>query len=217
MKKANQMLFLSAFLLTFMLTKTLNVMQYIKEIWMPIPSYEGVYEISNIGSVKSLPRKGTGKCYKLISKQLIKGYFNVNLCKNNKSKKLSIHRLVGLSFLIDTHFEGAVINHKNGIKTDNRVENLEWCTIKQNTQHAWNNSLCKSAKYWQGKNGSLNHKSKPVLQFDKNMTFIKEHVSATFAAEETKINRQHISQCCTGTRKHSGGFIWQHKEDFHKI
>lgn len=212
MKKANQILILSAFLLTFIVTKQINVMQDTEEIWKDVVGYEGLYQVSSFGQIKSLPRNGTpSKQEKILSTQLSKGYPTLKLCKNNIPIRYTVHRLMGFAFMMDSYFEGAVINHKNGIPTDNRISNLEWCTPKQNTQHAWDNGLCKSARYWLGKTGDKNHTSKPILQFDKDLNFIREYVSATFAAKENGFSRQNISRCCSGTRPSSNGFIWKHK------
>lgn len=211
MKKANKILLLSAFLFTFMITKSINVMQDTQEIWKDVAGYEGLYQVSSIGRIKSIPRNGTKKNFKILSTQLSKGYPTLKLCKEDCPVRHSVHRLMGFAFMMDTYFEGAIINHKNGVPTDNRIENLEWCTHKENTQHAWSIGLCRAPKYWLGRSGKDHHISKPVVQLDKNLNFVKEYVSATFAAKENGFNRQHISQCCAGTRPSSNGFIWRHK------
>ena len=109
------------------------------EVWKKINGFED-YEISNLGRVKSL-KKG-----ELILKNVLnKGYFNVWLCKNNSSKKMLVSRLVALNF-IDNNYNYLCVNHINGIKTDNRVENLEWCTHSENTLHAFKTGLKKPIK-----------------------------------------------------------------------
>lgn len=211
MKKANQILILSAFLLTFIATKQLNVMQDTEEIWKDVVGYEGHYQVSSIGRVKSLPRKGSRINAKILSTQLAKGYPTLKLSKNDVAIRYTVHRLMGLAFMPDTHFEGAQINHINGIKTCNRIENFKWVTASENAQHAHDTGLCKPAKYWLGRTGKENHTSKPIAQYDKEGNFIKEYISATFAAKETGFSRQHISQVCSGARPSSHGFIWRHK------
>jgi hypothetical protein len=112
------------------------------EIWKPIKGYEGFYEVSNLGRVKSLDRIGIYPDRKIelkgkvLSKRIINhGYIGVKLYKDNKSKSISVHRLVAMAFIDNPHNYNEV-NHINFIKDDNKVENLEWCNRSQNMQHA---------------------------------------------------------------------------------
>lgn len=106
-----------------------------KEIFKPIPGYEHGYEVSNLGRVKSLKR---GK-EKLLKPGLISGgYYHVILFKDGKGKTHKVHRLVMLAFIGESDLD---VNHINGIKTDNRLENLEYCTASENTQHAYDTGL----------------------------------------------------------------------------
>lgn len=106
-----------------------------EEIWKPVVGYEGLYEVSSLGRVKSF----STHCHKepKILKPLLTiwGYHYINLCRNRKHKPASIHRLVATAFIPNPN-KLPVINHKNGVKTDNRAENLEWCTPKENTRHS---------------------------------------------------------------------------------
>lgn len=117
------------------------------EIWKDIPGYEGYYQVSNKGNVRSMDREFIDsigrKCFLRgvpIKPKLSKGYLRVGLKKHQETKRASIHRLVASAF-IDNPKGYGVVNHINGIKTDNRVENLEWCTVKHNVQHAFMNNL----------------------------------------------------------------------------
>jgi len=119
-----------------------------EEIWKDISGYEGLYQISNFGRVKSLPRVRIGNGTPYITKgKILKnslgatgGYFRVVLCKEHKQTFCYVHRLVADAFI--PKIEGKnVVNHINGLKTDNRVENLEWSTIQDNLQHAIDNFL----------------------------------------------------------------------------
>jgi len=111
---------------------------FMKEIWKDIKGYEGHYRVSTEGRVRSLKRKdNTGRNFKgRVLKLIFRcGYFGVGLCKNGKVKTFYVHRLVAISFISNSDNKSC-INHKNGIKTDNRIENLEWCSQKENVKHA---------------------------------------------------------------------------------
>ncbi|KKK75881.1 hypothetical protein LCGC14_2869280 [marine sediment metagenome] len=133
---------------------------FIMEIWKDIKGFEGYYQISNLGRVKSLFRivshklKGKKTISEIILKSCISspGYYALGLRKNCKVKCARIHRLVALYFIPNPENKPEV-NHKNGIKTDNRVENLEWCTRKENIIHAIETGLLPNR-------GSGNHNAK---------------------------------------------------------
>jgi len=113
------------------------------EIWKDIKGYEGLYQVSNLGRVKSLPREVNyrhGKRFtkeKILNNQLNRntGYYHIVLTVNNNKKSIQIHRELCRCFF-DSFDELKVVNHKNGIKTDNRLQNLEMVTFKENTIHA---------------------------------------------------------------------------------
>ena len=109
-------------------------MTNVNEIWVNAYNYEDKYEVSNLGKVR---KKSTKR--ELVGHISIGGYRRISLTRNYKTINKSIHRLVLQSFLGNK--EGLVVNHKNGIKTDNRLENLEWVTISENTQHSFDMGL----------------------------------------------------------------------------
>ena len=112
-----------------------NTMQSYKEIWKDVPGYEGHYQVSNLGRVKSFKR---GKERMLKPGLGSKGYYLVVLWKGGEVKTHTIHRLVIRAFWGESKLD---VNHKNGVKTDNRLENLEYCTKSENIQHAYDTDL----------------------------------------------------------------------------
>lgn len=131
------------------------------EIWKDIKGYEGLYQVSNLGNVKSIPRiidsQFKGKPIKrevyekVLKKSLTRfGYEYVCLSKNGKTKKHKVHRLVGEHFIPNIENK-KTINHIDGNKQNNRVDNLEWATYKENQQHAirtglWNKEYLKNKR-----------------------------------------------------------------------
>jgi len=111
------------------------------EIWKDIPNYEGLYQASNLGNLRSLNYKKTGKIQNLKQAKNRNGYCLCALHKNGKLKSHLVHRLIAYTFL---EISTLVINHKNGVKTDNRIENLEFVTQKDNIIHGQKIGLYKN-------------------------------------------------------------------------
>lgn len=151
-----------------------------KEIWKSVKGYEGLYEVSDMGNVRSLRRKTTkGKILKpAIDKD---GYLRVSLSKNNQIKNYPVHRLVAIAFVDGHSLENNIINHKNEVKNDNRAENLEWCDPKYNTNY--NNMPMRRADWCKS----------PIIAIKGDEVLHYESISQ--AARELKCNRGNISAC----------------------
>ena len=119
-----------------------------KEIWKWVVGYEGRYQVSNLGRVRSWINTQANKqeTPKILKCFLRRGYPSFDFFKNGKQKNFYVHRLVALNFIPNPENKKEV-NHINGIKTDNRAINLEWVTPKENIRHAWNTGLSSVANY----------------------------------------------------------------------
>lgn len=180
-----------------------------KEIWKDIKNYEGLYQISNLGRVKSLPRN-TNNQYKngLILKPTIKnGYVKIQLKNKHKYKWFFIHRLVAQAFLNDFS-EKLQVNHKNGIKNDNRIKNLEMVTASENQLHSYR--ILKNIPSMKNHFGKNHVSAVKVNQYDKRNNFIKTWGSIIEASKELNINATCICNNCKCRRKSAGGFIWRY-------
>ena len=177
-------------------------LNYEKEVWRDIPNYEG-YQVSNFGRVKSLERlnaRGYRVNEKILKPTIThRGYYLIGLCKNSIQKFYYVHRLVWISFN-GTIPEGLQVNHINEIKTDNRLENLNLMTAKENMN------------YGSRTERSTKNRSKVVLQFTLEDILIKEYPSTKQVERETGFAQPNISACCKGKLKTAYNFKWRYKE-----
>ena len=173
-----------------------------KEFWKEIKGYEGLYEVSNLGRVKSLNYRRTGKENILKPLKNDKGYFQVVLCKNKKTNVCRVHRLVAEAFL-DNPDNLPQVNHKDEDKTNNHVDNLEFCTNDYNI-HYGTAIRRKVEKQINGK------RSKPVYQYTIDGEFIAEYPSTAEVKRQLGYSHSHISECCLGKFKTAYGYKWKY-------
>lgn len=181
------------------------------EIWKDIEGYEGLYQISTMGRVKSLPRINlcVDKTYIRKGKVLKgspdkDGYLCVHLSKGGAQRKFPIHRIVAKHFISNPQKYGQV-NHKNEIVDDNRSENLEWCDCAYNIRYG--TGIKRRAKLQTNRHGS-----KKVLQFTMNGEFVREFPSTMEVVRVYGFRQSHINECCLGKAKSSYGYIWKYAE-----
>ena len=165
------------------------------EVWCDIEGYEGMYQVSNKGRIKSIVY-GKEKIRKLVRDK--KGYLTVCLFKNGENKGYKVHRLVCQTFLPNPN-NLPEVNHRDEDKTNNSVQNLEWCNRKYNINYG---------THMQRVSEKL---SKPVLQYSKDGEFVKEWKSAMYIQRNFGYNHSFISACCRGERNSAYGFIWKYK------
>jgi hypothetical protein len=135
-----------------------------KEVWKDIRGYEGKYQVSNLGRVKSFD--SYGKIQYLKPTIHHNGYLQIVLYKNNKYLHYKVHRLVAQAFIPNAENKPEV-NHKNCIKTDNRVDNLEWCTRQENVNHAVALGKYQLGKYRKNKRGNVKLRESDIVEIRK--------------------------------------------------
>ena len=169
-----------------------------KEEWRDIKGYEGLYQVSNLGRVKSLNYKNTGKEEILSNIPRKDGYSIAGLSKNSKSKPFYVHRLVALHFIPNPN-NLPQVNHKDENKENNKVSNLEWCT--QSYNNCYGTRIKRASESSKGKNkGSKNGRARKILC----VTTREEFNCIQEAAEHYSINKCHITNCCQGKVKSAG-------------
>lgn len=174
------------------------MMNQIEEEWRDIAGYDGKYQVSNLGRVKSTNYRCAGKeqTLKLLYRN---GYLRVALYKNGKNNRLTVHRLVAEAFIPNQN-NLPQVNHKDENKLNNRVDNLEWCTAKYNNNYGTRTERV-SVKLINNKK-----RSKPVLCVETGVIY----PSFAEAFRKTGVYLANIHKCCQGKLKTTGGYHWRY-------
>lgn len=180
------------------------------EIWQDICGFEGIYQVSNLGRIKTLDKwlKSGNKSQRLSTERIIKpiiqhsGYAHVGLWKNQKCKQCRVHRLVAQAFCENDNPEiKTQVNHINENKLDNRAENLEWVTPKENTNHG--SAIARR----------IYGRERAVICYSLFGEWLQVFKSQADANEWCGVARNdgHIAACCRGNQKTAYGYKWQYK------
>lgn len=183
------------------------------EIWKDIEGYEGLYQVSNLGRIKRLDslvvhnsggtRIWKGRILKPIPSG--NGYMIQSLCKGNKKTKYFIHRLIANAFIINPQNKPQ-INHKDGNRSNNSINNLEWATSSENIKHAFRELGRVPSKNGTGRRGKLHIQSKPIICINTDQYF----ESISLAAEALGLYQGNISAVLRGKQTHVHGYKFRY-------
>lgn len=193
----------------------------IKEEWKDIEGYEGLYQISNYGRVKSLERECKNRWgqMRVVEEKILKGspnsdgYLCVSLCKNGTKKSYRVNRLVAIAFIPNPN-DLEEVDHIDGNKEKNIFTNLRWVSRLENMQNENTVNKRKAEKDKYGRKGEDHWKSKRVVQLSLNGELIKIYGSIREASRETKFHHESIRHCCKRDNKEYKGFKWMYYEDY---
>lgn len=181
------------------------------EIWRPVVGYEGLYEVSSHGRVKSLSRldaRGALRRERMLQPGTVTdSYQQVSLRRDGEAKAFLVHRLVALAFVANPEAL-PIINHKNGVRADNRAENLEWCSQLQNVRHSIEHLGRKPPRVYRGAEHGSSKRVQAVSAAGERLEF----GNAREAAEHFGIDPSVVSRCCTGKREQAKGWRFAYAE-----
>lgn len=198
------------------------------EEWKTIPCFQGLYEASNLGRIRSIDRvvRRNGLTSKSLKGKILSpntqknGYKVVALSKQGKTQSFRVHRLVALAWLPNPD-NLTEVNHLNENKADNSVANLSWVSHRENANYGTRIRRCISNRDQSGvrngmfgKIGGLNPNAKEVIKLSMDGDFIAEYPSLLEASKSANCTRASIRNNIKGRTKHCGGYKWMYKQDF---
>ena len=192
-----------------------------KEIWKDIPGYEGYYQVSTLGNIKALQKKyyicNSSLVYKdekIMKQKTNRGYKIIELNKNGKSKRFQVHRLVALTFIPNIENK-PYIDHIDGCRINNKLENLRWVTHKENMNNPITINRIRKIKRKKGCENPLYQEkspcSKPVLQYDLQGNLIGRYTCVHEAARKLGLLVSNIARVCRNERKTYKNYLWSYE------
>lgn len=169
-----------------------------KEEWKPIKGFEGLYEVSSIGRVRSLNYRGTGKSGILKPTPDKDGYLTFRLSNKDLTENAKVHRVVANAFIPNPN-QYLEINHVDENKSNNSVDNLEWCSRKYNVNYG----------------SAVSRRSKEVLAYDLQGNLVKTFPSTQEAGRQG-FTQVRVAACCRGEQNTHKGLVWRYKEDLYE-
>lgn len=191
-----------------------------EEEWRDIKGWEGYYQASNLGRIRSVDRfvKDKKDSQKKIKGKIINpsmgthGYLSISLYNNGISKTYTVHKIIAITFIEPISGKN-FINHIDGNKINNNISNLEHVTKSENHLHAYKIGLQKPQRGMLGKYGKDNYGSKPISQFAINGEFIKTYEGVRDAIRKNISLGNHISEAANGKYKTAYGYVWKYVND----
>lgn len=178
-----------------------------EEIWKDVPGWEGLYKVSSCGRILSVSYNHSGRpAIRVLRKDWL-GYLVVTLHRNNYSKTYKVHRLVAMAF-IPNPTNLPCINHRDEDKTNNRVENLEWCDYSYNNKYGSRPRKVLDA-YKRKKSAKA---ERPVVKMDKTGIILEEFISISAAARAAGVCRESLRDAVLGRSKTCAGYVWKYLE-----
>ena len=180
-----------------------------KEVWKDVVGYEGLYQVSNLGNVRSVNWGKRGYSKNLYLKPHNKGYLQVELFKDKKRKMFMVHRLVAQAFVENAN-NFPLVNHKDENKANNNANNLEWCDNSYNVCYSLNKRGVETGKRKPTTRCNFRRTELKVVQFTLDGCKIQEWDNSRSVFLNTGMSDWSVSECCRGKRKTAYGYIWRY-------